>query len=252
MDELNKLLSYWIQWAGRGRITSDEYATWNIFIEAAYSHAMLEQVRPLSKVIVGLPSSWSDSSPPIEVEYANAVLSTISNIKAVIQVKEEYPVKAIPSLPKGVPPFVGNTVFIVHGHSDVVRLEIEKFVKALGLQPIILFELPNRGQTIIEKFERETNVGFAIALLTADDVATCNRDKKVEMRARQNVVFELGYFVGKLGRGRVAVLKESGVAEPSDLHGIVYTEIDDRGAWKFELAKKLKAAGFVIDINGVI
>jgi predicted nucleotide-binding protein len=143
-------------------------------------------------------------------------------------------------------------VFVIHGHNDAVREAIARFVEKLGLEAIILFERSNGGKTIIEKFERESNVGFAIALLTADDVATCNRDKKEEMRARQNVVFELGYFVAKLGRGRVAVLKESGVAEPSDLHGIVYTEIDSRGAWKLELAKELKAAGFAIDMNKVV
>ena len=68
-------------------------------------------------------------------------------------------------------------------------------------------------------------------------------------RARQNVVFELGFFIGALGRSRVAVLYEDGVELPSDMNGILYTILDAQGAWRIGLGRELRAAGFAVDLN---
>lgn len=144
-------------------------------------------------------------------------------------------------------------VFVVHGHGETATLHTARLVEKLGLTPIILREQPNSGATVIEKFEKHSNVDFAIILMTADDIgcakdAAFNQDS-LQPRARQNVILELGYFIGKLGRKNVCVLKEKGVEEPSDIIGVVYTEFDAGGAWRFELCKELKEAGYSIDMN---
>lgn len=139
-------------------------------------------------------------------------------------------------------------VFIVHGHDDAVKHHVARVISSFGLQPIILHEQPNAGLTILEKFERDANVDFAIVLLTADDLGG-KSESTLRRRARQNVVFELGYFFGLLSRKRVMALVEDGVEKPSDIDGLVYCRIDTEGAWRFKVGQELKAAGFSIDLN---
>lgn len=116
---------------------------------------------------------------------------------------------------------------------------------------MILHEQPNSGRTIIEKFEEYSNVGFAIVLLTADDIGGVKNGNELQLRARQNVIFELGFFNGKLGRNRVCCLYEAGVELPSDYSGVVYVEYDS-GQWKMNLVRELRAAGYQVDANDVI
>ena len=143
-------------------------------------------------------------------------------------------------------------VFIVHGHDEGAREAVARFVEKLGLKAVILHEQPNAGRTIIEKFEGSSDVGFAVVLLTPDDVGyPHDKPKQSAPRARQNVIFELGYFMGKLRRERVAALYKEGVELPSDIHGVVYVPMDDGEAWHFKLAKEMKAAGLPIDMNDV-
>ena len=117
-----------------------------------------------------------------------------------------------------------NEVFIVHGHDQLVKSEVARFVKNLGLEPIILDEKPGGGLTIIEKFEKyASNASFAIVLLTPDDVgAPKDRQDDLKPRARQNVIFEIGYFFKGLGRGRVCAMSKEEVEFPSDLNGVSY------------------------------
>ena len=146
---------------------------------------------------------------------------------------------------------VGNKVFIVHGHDNELKLEVELFIKNLGLTPVILHEQINNGNTIIEKFEKNTNeIGYAIILYTPCDKGFSSKDG--EGRARQNVIFEHGFFIGKLGRKYVAAIKKDNVEVPSDLSRILYIEYDTKGAWKFELAKEMKGIGFDIDLNHIL
>jgi len=145
----------------------------------------------------------------------------------------------------------GNRVFIVHGHADELKHDVARFIEKFSLKPIILHEQPNRGRTLIEKFEENSDVGFAIVLLTPDDIGGAT-DKMQNPRARQNVILELGYFIGKLGRQKVCALYSDGVELPSDLSGIVYIKFDKGGAWKFQVSKELKASGIDIDLNKVI
>ncbi len=141
-----------------------------------------------------------------------------------------------------------NKVFVVHGHDSGVRESVARFLESVDLEPIILVEQPDGGRTIIEKFEAHAaTTSFAVILLTPDDVGSV--DSSHMERARQNVIYELGYFAGKLGRGRVCLLRKGSVHMPSDLAGVVYTELDSADGWKLKLVRELKAAGFNIDAN---
>ncbi|MBV8659073.1 MAG: nucleotide-binding protein [Burkholderiales bacterium] len=143
-----------------------------------------------------------------------------------------------------------KAVFLVHGHNDLIREMAARAIEKVGLTAIILNEQVNRSDTIIEKLERYDSVDFAVVLMTADDVGGKKSSTPVlQDRARQNVILELGYFMGKISRKRVCVLYEKGVELPSDYYGVVYIEIDDRGAWRYALAKELKEAGLQVDLN---
>lgn len=147
---------------------------------------------------------------------------------------------------------LNNDIFIVHGHNNEVKVNVARTLEKLGLNPIILHEQANAGKTIIEKFEEHSNVGFAVVLLTDDDLGKSNKDEDLRQRARQNVILELGYFIGKLGRNKVCPLYMKGVELPSDLYGLLYIEIDSTEHWKIKVAKELKAVGYEIDVNKII
>lgn len=140
-------------------------------------------------------------------------------------------------------PTLSNKVFIVHGHDEAALQSVARFVEKLELEAIVLREQPNQGRTTIEKFEHcASEVGFAVVLLTPDDVAGTKSGPEQSERARQNVIFELGYFVGTLGRGRACLLRKGNVEIPSDLLGVVYIDLDEKEGWKLNLVKELKAA----------
>ena len=142
----------------------------------------------------------------------------------------------------------GDEVFIVHGHDEAAKHAVARFVEGLDLKVIILDEQVSRGQTIIEKLEQEaSNAGFAIVLLTPDDMGA-PKDKLDELkpRARQNVVLELGYFLRGLGRERVCVLHKEEVELPSDIHGIVYVPMDGYDGWQNKLRQEIEHAGLPV------
>jgi predicted nucleotide-binding protein len=137
----------------------------------------------------------------------------------------------------------GHKVFVVHGHDEGALQTMARFLERVEIEPIVLQEQPDQGFTIIEKFETYAKqVGFAVILLTPDDLGGSASASSQAARARQNVIFELGYFVGKLGRGRACLLRKGEVEIPSDLYGVIYTEMDAGKGWKLKLAKELKAA----------
>lgn len=151
------------------------------------------------------------------------------------------------------PPHPANTrkVFIVHGHDDGLKNAVARFVTRVGLTPVILHELPNRGRTIIEKFIDHSDVGFAIVLLTPDDkgASAAASSEEFSFRARQNVVMELGFFLGRLGRERVAAIYDERVEMPSDYRGVLFLPYDKTGMWQHLLVKEIKAAGIPVDAN---
>jgi len=145
-----------------------------------------------------------------------------------------------------------NKVFIVHGHDESALAQVARLIEQLGLQAIILHEQANRGKTIIEKIEANSDVGFAVVLLTPDDLGKAQSANDLLPRARQNVILELGYFMGKIGRERVCALKSDNLEIPSDYIGVVWTDLDQKGAWKFLLAKELKEAGYEVNLAKLI
>jgi predicted nucleotide-binding protein len=144
-------------------------------------------------------------------------------------------------------------VFVVHGRDEGMRESVARILERLGFGAIILADQPNQGATIIEKFERNAiNVGFAVVLMSPDDYGRNPEDADFPgepNRARQNVVLELGYFMGALGRPRVVALYKRGTELPSDIHGLAYVPFDEGGAWKFKLAQELAAADYDVDFN---
>lgn len=124
-----------------------------------------------------------------------------------------------------------------------MKANVAHFLTKIGLEPIILAEQVNAGRTIIEKFETHADVGYAVVLLSPDDPSPMAN----QARARQNVILEWGYFIGRLGRSRVTALKKGSVELPSDIIGMVWEEYDDRGAWKRQLVRELIEVGMEVD-----
>jgi hypothetical protein len=139
-------------------------------------------------------------------------------------------------------------IFLVHGHDDETEHAVADFLRSRGLEVIILHEQANQAQTIVEKFEKYSDVGYAVVLLTPDDFGgSVKHPEKTQRRARQNVILELGIFIGKLGRKKVCPLYVEGVEVPSDIHGVLYVKYDQSGNWQAELVKELVAAGIEVD-----
>jgi predicted nucleotide-binding protein len=145
---------------------------------------------------------------------------------------------------------LNNKIFVVHGHDEGAREAVARFLEKIEFIPIILQEQPNQGRTIIEKFEDHAGeASFAVVLLTPDDVGGARAAGASSERPRQNVVFELGFFVGRLGRGKVCLLRRGDLEDFSDFQGVVYTEMDASGGWKIRLARELEAAGLTVDVG---
>jgi predicted nucleotide-binding protein/CheY-like chemotaxis protein len=152
----------------------------------------------------------------------------------------------------------GRNVFIVHGRNPI-KDSVQLFVKNLDLEPIVLEDQASAGRTILEKFEHYSSVEFVVVIVTPDDIGNL-RTKPIDQakfRARQNVIFELGYFIGKYGRLRVAILldesqPDSDIELPSDIDGIVYIPMRGNKEWQNILAREMRAAGLNIDLQRLI
>ncbi|MFS0605603.1 TIR domain-containing protein [Peribacillus frigoritolerans] len=141
-------------------------------------------------------------------------------------------------------------VFIVHGHDELAQSKAARFVEKLGFETIILHEQASSGKTIIEKIEKYSNVGFGIVLYTPCDIGAKNEpEPKFQTRARQNVVFEHGFLMGKIGRSNVCALIKDEVEAPNDISGVVYVTMDSHDAWKNKVAKEMLESGYKIDMN---
>ena len=199
-------------------------------------------------------SVWSSETLDSDVQrvYVSGLDAAASVLRSMLDEVEEYwqedDVAEGARAPHAGSTGTGLEVFIVHGRDDGTKEAVARLLAKLGLSPVILHERPNQGRTLIEKFEEHAEVGFAVALLTPDDVGS-HRGQELAPRARQNVVFEFGYFVGRLGRTRVCALTTGSIELPSDYEGIVYIPLDEAGAWRMALVRELKAAGFTVDAN---
>lgn len=146
-------------------------------------------------------------------------------------------------------------IFIVHGHDEAMEQSVARTIDRLKLEAIILHEQPNKGRTIIEKFEEEAaEIGFAIVLLSPDDEGKRRGDQALRPRIRQNVALELGYFYGILGRNRVFALYKDvdGFELPSDISGVIYVPFDRAGAWRMDLYRELRDLGYEVNAEDIM
>ncbi len=146
-----------------------------------------------------------------------------------------------------------SKVFIVHGHDDGAKETVARFVDKLGFKAVILHEQVDSGDTIIEKLEKHTDVGFAIVLYTECDIGGVKSSSIEDLtpRARQNVIFEHGLLIGKIGRANVVALVKGNVEIPNDISGVVYKSMDTSGAWKYSIAREMKSSGYDVDMNKI-
>jgi predicted nucleotide-binding protein len=179
------------------------------------------------------------------LEAAKSELALRDELEQVVEAEESPAEKAMAA--------ESGRVFIVHGHDEARKHELFRVIhEVTKAKPIILHEQPSGGRSILEKLQAyAASAGFAVALLTGDDLGRKKDSTDDAPRARQNVVFEAGYFAGRLGRARVVLLHESGVELPSDLDGVVYVALDPAGAWKMKLVHEMANVGITVDWSGL-
>ena len=180
----------------------------------------------------------------------NLIKYKIENLKSLLNRADLIKSEHLDKINKPFKSLNMTEVFVVHGHDDLAKTKAARFIEQLGLKPIVLHEQSSSGRTIIEKIEEYTNVGFGIILYTACDVGGKDPDN-LKARARQNVVFEHGYLMGKIGRRNICAVVKGDIETPSDISGVVYTQMDNHDAWHFHLAKELRSAGYQIDMNKI-
>jgi len=203
---------------------SPEFEKWHRNTEVAIGNTFGDKsrhVRDFTAVGYYL-AAFSSGTPKSAYReaYVRGLESAASVLQSMIEEIEEYwdddqPVESSGTGSTRTEVVASTKVFIIHGRDDGCKETVARFVEKLGLDPVILHEQANKGMTLIEKFEHHAEVGFAIALLTPDDVGGLADDSEnLKPRARQNVVLELGYFMGILGRQRVCALTRGDVEIP--------------------------------------
>jgi predicted nucleotide-binding protein len=214
---------------------ADEYSRWaEVGVISLHERSLLEKVRDFQKNIDD------------KIHRLDSIIERIELIPVANTVK--LPLTSIDYLKE----FDRNKIFVVHGQNNEAKLEVARFIEKIGFEPIILHEQASSSKTIIEKIEAYSDVGFGVVIYTPCDVgAKSSEPIELKGRARQNVVFEHGFLIGKLGRSNVCPLVKGNIETPNDISGIVYTAMDTAN-WQLELAKELRAAGYTVDMNKVI
>ena len=218
--------------------------------ESAYTSQMYADI--LDKVYPDYPISFKrEDIVSDEDKYTTDITRRIfRECQSLIQeatTKSEAPT---PNNPKA--PMDKSKVFIVHGHDNAAKEAVARFVEKIGLEAIILHEQASSGNTIIEKIEANSNVGFAIVLYTPCDLGASKEEKdQLKPRARQNVVFEHGYLIGKIGRENVCALVKGDIETPNDISGVVYIKMEGEKEWKYKVADEMKESGYNVDLTKI-
>jgi predicted nucleotide-binding protein len=236
---------------------SPEFKKWQRDTEIAIANIFGENARHINdfKEIRYSLGNFRSGTPESRFQevYIDGLHSAQSVLQSMIdEIKEYWEDDTVSTSSTTIPMNINiRNIFIIHGHDHGAKETVARFLSNLKLNPIILHEQPNLGRTIIQKFEEHTEkAAYAIALLTPDDIGAAESERdNLRNRARQNVIFEFGYFRGKLGPKRVCGLKKGNIEDPTDLSGVIYIPLDDKGAWKTELVKEMKAVGIDIDAN---
>ena len=236
---------------------SPKFETWRRNTEVAISNTFRDQPRyteDFTKIQYSL-IVWSTGTPDSadQQAYIEGLDSAAAMLESMIDEIKEYWDEGDQTISTqgsvAIEAVLTNKVFVVHGKDEGTKETVARLLTKLGLEPVVLHEQPNHGRTIVEKFEQYSNVSFAVVLLTPDDFCHSGDPEDSQPRARQNVILELGFFLGKLGRNRTCILRKDNVEIPSDYDGVLYTPIDGQGAWKMELVRELKDAGIEVDAN---
>lgn len=261
-DRLNQRISIGEELSSRNIQTQDEYAILKNDVDAwnDYNFEMLKQVfnypdndyrdayNDAGYTFLGQMGEVKNDEVATKKNLINykllnlkSLLGKASLIKSEIE-KDNLAAKAVRQISM-------NEVFIVHGHDDLAKIETARFIEKLGFKPIILHEQASSGKTIIEKIEHYSNIGFGIILYTPCDLGGKTKES-LKSRARQNVVFEHGYLIGKIGRDKVCALVKGDIETPNDISGVVYISMDSSN-WQFDVAKELRNSGYDVDMNRI-
>ncbi len=251
IEELKGLNASEVRWDDSSvkQVASDIDATLSaVFGEDSQEHEK-------NRLLLSPPSLLNTSNDAERQEtFPGRIGHTIKRLEELIESLEEKREEPEAEQP-GTPPLAKSTpnshrVFVVHGRDVAAKEQVRTFLSKLALEPVILSEQPNQGQTVIEKFEGNADVDFVVVLFTPDDTGNlANSSSEPRPRVRQNVIFELGFFVGKLGRKKVCVLHKGSIEIMSDYHGIAYVEMDNAEGWQLKLAKEIRSTGINVDLN---
>lgn len=217
---------------------SEEYTRWFGGVISMGQRSLSYEINELNKDIDGKIHRLDSISERLELIPLAATALSIQLQSAVVNER----------------PSRSKKVFVVHGRDEVSKTNLEVFLREIGLEPIVLHRQADEGLTIIEKFEKHSDVGYAFILLTPDEVAYLKAEDSLddekrskELRARPNVIFEFGYFVGKLGRSKVCCLYTGDVSLPSDVSGMIYKRYNSNiEEVAYGIIKDLKAQGYSV------
>jgi predicted nucleotide-binding protein len=241
----------------RGIKDSVHNGFWKSLSEDGYTVVDGQLGRASSKLVTrSAPGQLHEHDAETEPNYLRGAVraSPSAQEKWSVELTDPHPPPAPARLRKQVrQPGSRPRVFVVHGRDNGLKHEVARFLEKLGLEPVILHERPNEGRTLLSKFQEESeDVRFAVVLMTPDDVGGLAGGKQQRPRARQNVVFELGFFIGRLGPQSVCALVSGELERPSDFDAVMYVKYESTGAWKNEVARELNNAGIEFDAKALI
>lgn len=207
---------------------------------------------------------WLDFKGALEDEGYSLMRGSVfdTSLKRVLSLGSAKPDRAetrpIASSPVASAHSVNRKVFVVHGRNATMKEAVAHYLLKIGLEPVILHDQPNKGRTLFTKFQEVAQeASFAVVLLYPDDLGNVAaealelKDGGLNPRARQNVILELGFFIGKLGSAHVAALVSGSVEKPSDFDGVLYIPYSDDNNWRELLLRELKAANVPFDPDRV-
>jgi predicted nucleotide-binding protein len=228
------------------------WAVWKTRTLNTIKHMMAESSPALKLAIVGTRIETHGNGPD---KFGRARATCLKAIELAIAALQEDAYGELRTAEStNASPALSNRVFVVHGHDSGLKTDLERFLREIRLEPVVLHRQPDEGGTIIEKFEKHSDVGFAFILLTSDEFAYTSDQEALEdvkrtkeIRARPNVIFEFGYFVARLGGNRVCALVKGDVSVPSDLSGLIYKRVEDSvDPQAYSIIRELRAAGYEI------
>lgn len=234
-----------------------DYSNWNDFNSEYLKHAFNKEYNEYKKryddagILAFFVTSYDESPAEKLSEFKSKVNAKLDNLKK-LRLKSELLKSSIEESPTISNEVQRNTeeIFIVHGHDETAKTKTARFIEKLGFKPIILHEQASESRTVIEKIEAYSNVGFGIVLYTPCDTGGKKEtNPTLKNRARQNVVFEHGFLIGKIGRKNVCALVKDEIETPNDISGVIYIKMDDEDAWHLKLAREIRASGYNVDMN---